>query len=102
MYYVLASIFIAMFLIETIVTGNVLMHRAALKNAMTKPMQYWAIGSLMAISATNILGFLWLKHNHEVLGAIDQGNWVQALFALGTGSLFVWVLVFHEKILKRR
>lgn len=102
MYYLLASIFITMFMIETIVTGNVLMHRQALKNTMSTAMRYWAIGSLMIISATNILGFLWLKHNHDMFGAVDQGNWVQALFALGTGSLFVWVLVFHEKILKRR
>lgn len=102
MYYGLFCVFIVAFVIETAVTGSVLMHHQYADQVMRPWMKWWAIGSMAVISASNILGLLWLKHNHDTIGIIDRGNWVQALFAISTASLFVWVLTFHRKLLLSR
>lgn len=96
LYYILSLIFLLSFIIETVVTGSVFMHRHNLKKYMSDGMKYWAIGSMVLISASNILGWIWLKHNQEVLGHIDRGNLVQAFFAISIMSLFLWVLKFHK------
>jgi hypothetical protein len=95
-YYLLSSIFLLAFAIETIVTGSVFMHRDHLIKFMTPAMKYWALLSMVMISASNLLGWLWLKHNHETNGIIDRGNVIQALFAISIMSLFIWVLKFHK------
>lgn len=99
-YYVISGIFIAVFVIEALVTGSVLMHQEHLDGRMSSGLKWWAIISMMMISASNLLGLLWLQHNYDVYRQLDQGNWVQAIFALATASLFCWVLVFHFKLLK--
>lgn len=95
-YYILTVIFLMAFLIETIVTGKVLMHHQNLKKYMSTPMKYWAISSMVLISTSNVLGWLWLKRHYEDFGHIDYGNYIQAFFAISIMSLFLWVLIFHK------
>lgn len=100
LYYTFFMIFLVVLVIETMVTGAVLLHHQYINEVMSTTMKWWAIISMASISASNILGLLWLKYNHDTIGTIDRGNWVQIIFALSTASLFIWVLVFHRKFLK--
>jgi len=102
LYYSIFVIFIVTFIVETIVTGTVLMHHKVIGQRMSPILKWWAISSMASISASNILGLLWLQTNHGGTGIVDRGNIVQAIFALSTLSLFIWVLTFHKQYLTKK
>jgi len=98
-YYILSGIFGIAFVLETLVTGRLFIHRSSAN--LSAFMRWWAIIAMGFISTLNVVGYARLHVNHQI-NAIDPGNYVQAAFALGTINLFAWVWVFHFEIWSKK
>jgi len=99
MFIVLGLIFIAMFVVETMITAGIFMNQKELNRHMTPFIKWYCIIGMAIISVINLLGLGRLYHSYE-LGMLTVDNYIHAIYSLSVGMLFIGVLIYHYKYLR--